>query len=228
MSRRKAQYFAPNSYGTCDPEILMDASWNPTGRIDANNTHFQALHKDIRKNGQIAPVVITSAGKIIDGHRRTAACRLLDIKVNYVVRDGNPHNIYQSLNATQRKISASDWLEIYIREPEACKATLRAKFSKVEKRIGRKQLTELSTLGATSVTFDYARAVERLCRFEDRLFDIAKWILEQRQSYNIYILLYKKSISIPVNVIIQCINNKQGLPISIDDKKEERRMIAVP
>ena len=54
---------------------------------EMSKQHFETLKLDIKENGQLFPITVTSQGVILDGHTRYRACQELGIKCIFVVKD---------------------------------------------------------------------------------------------------------------------------------------------
>jgi ParB-like chromosome segregation protein Spo0J len=74
-----------------------------------DNRELSDLIEDIRKNGQIDPIVMTIDGEILDGRNRYLACRYLKIEPRIVQFDdnGDPVKFAMSRNIVRRSLSPS-------------------------------------------------------------------------------------------------------------------------
>lgn len=103
-----------------DPSELKFAPWNPSRRIDATDQAFQKLMESLRKYGQFLPAIINEHGLVIDGNRRVAACGLLGIAVECVVRTrADAFKIYEVVNNVRLGITGAQVAEIYSKESRA-------------------------------------------------------------------------------------------------------------
>ncbi len=110
----------PDQLGRYDPKDLTFAPWNPKKRIDATDKAFIRLVDSIRQYGQFMPALINPTGLVIDGNRRVAACQVLGIPVECVVRhNADAFKIYEVVNSIRAKISANEAVEIYAKEQRA-------------------------------------------------------------------------------------------------------------
>lgn len=69
--------------------------------IDA--THVRRLKRNIKTNGLVQPIIVTSDGYIIDGQHRYHACRELGVPIQYVVRESmNMADVVELNNLSKR------------------------------------------------------------------------------------------------------------------------------
>jgi len=66
---------------------------------------LRELADDITANGLIHPVVLDTAGALIDGRNRLAACRMAGVAPTFTVHDGDPVAHVLSANISRRHIS---------------------------------------------------------------------------------------------------------------------------
>jgi hypothetical protein len=103
-----------------DPRSLKYAPWNPSRRIDATDKAFLTLMDSIREHGQFLPVLINEHGLVIEGNRRVAACGLLGVPVECVVKSlVDPFTIYEVVNRVRLPITGIQIAEIYSKEQRA-------------------------------------------------------------------------------------------------------------
>jgi hypothetical protein len=66
---------------------------------------INALAVDIVQNGLIDPVVLNTAGEIIDGRNRMEACRRVNVEPDFVTYDGDPWAYSRSVNLWRRNLT---------------------------------------------------------------------------------------------------------------------------
>ncbi|MFI5863722.1 ParB/RepB/Spo0J family partition protein [Streptomyces sp. NPDC051546] len=67
---------------------------------------LQALAEDIRQLGQLQPIVLDSAGRLLDGRNRLKACELIGIEPVFATYDGDDPDAYAlSVNARRRNLT---------------------------------------------------------------------------------------------------------------------------
>ncbi|MEU8522392.1 ParB N-terminal domain-containing protein [Streptomyces sp. NPDC048577] len=64
---------------------------------------LQALAHDIREHGLLHPVVLDSAGRILDGKNRLRACELASVEPTYTTYDGDDPSAFALTVNTQRR-----------------------------------------------------------------------------------------------------------------------------
>jgi hypothetical protein len=167
-----------------NPTLLKGASWNPTTRI--SDRAIRDLVTDILEKGQISPILITPNGDIVDGHRRTEACKLLLKPVlAYVLPiDGLSHEIlYETCNGkTVKKIIGAAEFEIFTICPDALSKSKRDALAELIKPFSKTQMYQLSGLKCSSKTIKLAKKFSEYMKWDGSLFEIVKWMLENKQT----------------------------------------------
>ena len=49
---------------------IKECKYNPSIRTDRENIKYRKLRQNIKTNGLIVPIVVSSGMKLVDGHRR--------------------------------------------------------------------------------------------------------------------------------------------------------------
>jgi hypothetical protein len=159
--------------------LLRDANWNPPNRI--SKTAIKSLADSMEKIGLLHPVTITKERMIIEGHRRVAAAKWLkwkDIECNIV--QGDPAEIYASVNSTPRKMAGNDALGVWLKEPHAVLESTNKNFSMIESMVGRELLQEVFAGGFSMRLIRTARKICRYCDMDsdETLQKVIKWFLK--------------------------------------------------
>ncbi|MFD3997420.1 ParB N-terminal domain-containing protein [Streptomyces sp. NPDC058583] len=71
---------------------------------------LQALADDIREHGLLHPVVLDSAGRILDGKNRLRACEIAGVEPAYTTYNGDNTSAYALTVNTQRQHLTMDQL----------------------------------------------------------------------------------------------------------------------
>jgi len=166
-----------------DPNVLVFAPWNPQRRIDATDKAFKTLVKSLRDYGQFLPALINEHGLVIDGNRRVAACQLLDVPVQCVVRgNSDPWTVYEIVNRVRLSVTGDQTAEIYMKEKRALS---RQKQSTVERLAaafgGVEKLKEYLDSKHTWEKFGTANQVRLFCKWimGDDATPADTWVLIQ-------------------------------------------------
>lgn len=93
-----------------DIDRVRPARFNPPDRVLEAN--LRPLAEDMRKNGQLSPVHITSDYEVGDGHRRIAAAKLLGwTQIEAAIHgDMTVEELWIALNQNTRPIKPASWL----------------------------------------------------------------------------------------------------------------------
>lgn len=95
---------------TVDIDRVKPARFNPPDRVLKAN--LKALAEDMRNNGQLSPIHITSDYEVGDGHRRVAAAKMLgwtQIEAS-IHSDMTVEELWIALNQNTRPIKPASWL----------------------------------------------------------------------------------------------------------------------
>jgi len=94
-------------------DALKSSFYNPPERTEQKR--IENLVASIKTHGILVPVLITEDGQIVDGHRRVAAARQLEMTTvpAIVLPAGKlPDDVYLTINETTRKLGPSEFLHI--------------------------------------------------------------------------------------------------------------------
>ena len=80
---------------------------------DTDDAHIAELVVNIRKRGQLQPIIINEKNEIIDGQTRYKACKLLGIPVMYLMSYKTTIKDVLLINTTQKSWSNKDYLKAY-------------------------------------------------------------------------------------------------------------------
>ncbi len=142
---------------------LKNAPHNPPSRIEPRN--LRELVDSLDMIGLLAPVTVNFVDEIIDGHRRVAAAKLLgwiDIECNVIGEDSAA--VYASVNATPRKMSGSDTLNVWLANPAAVPSRTGAQIQGMVADIGKVLAQRIADKGYSIRVYQTAR---RICRYCD-------------------------------------------------------------
>lgn len=78
-----------------------------------SDPHIKFLKGQIKKQGLLQPLLVTSDGQIVDGQHRFHACRELGVPIQYVVRDGMSMKDVVELNNCAKRWSLLDKVQSY-------------------------------------------------------------------------------------------------------------------
>lgn len=136
---------------------LTKAKYNPT---DRSLNDIGTLATSIEEYGLLSPILITSKGEVVEGHRRLAAVAKLEwTHIPAVIVHGDPAKMYREINTHTKKHSGNQTLRVYLQEPEAVGHKARAKFVEAEKFLGKPLVRRLANEGFSISTWDLAKRV---------------------------------------------------------------------
>jgi len=165
------------------PEWLKGTPWNPLSRTHSEDRAFLLLLDDIRENGQMAPVIITTDGVVIDGNRRKAALRALKRDVWCVVKRGELHVLYQHMNARQvPPTRGSQPLEIFMVQPLAISKIAQGKCQRMIDEMGAKNFEKFTKKGGSFTAWAYGGRLASYLGLQDHKFEVVMWCLRHKQS----------------------------------------------
>lgn len=75
--------------------------------------HIKQLKEDIKKNGQLQPIIINKKHIVIDGQHRLQACKMLGIPVEYIQRDDFDMKECMAMNASSKNWQLDDYIHYY-------------------------------------------------------------------------------------------------------------------
>ena len=85
---------------------------------NVNKQHIKELAASINEYGQLQPIIVNTAMKVMDGQNRLEAIRLINktaevpVKVKYIKRNMPMHHVAQ-MNSHQRQWNIQDWIHYY-------------------------------------------------------------------------------------------------------------------
>jgi len=188
---------------------------NPVIRTDTTHLGFKSLVSNIRKNGLLTPIIVSSNGTVIDGNRRLTALKIIGVKEAPVVMHNSTSNkhfdeLFVSCNEDTMQINACQELERYLNGAKV-KATTLVAIEKVREIGGIRVLRQIVNVGKSPITFSIAVGMIRAYTGRsDKIFlrKALKWMLTVGSAYRL-----KASIAdfIPVPRLIKAIET--GTPL---------------
>jgi ParB/RepB/Spo0J family partition protein len=110
--------------------------------------HISGLKKSVEEMGLLVPILVDKDNNIIDGHRRVAVFKALNlasipaIQYNGEMKGLRSIDAYASINTTQRKMNALEQLDVYLRGGKALGGVKKA-IEWTEEHLGRGYLEQL-------------------------------------------------------------------------------------
>ena len=194
---------------------LMFNPKNPVIRTDTTHLGFKSLVSNIRKNGLLTPIIVSSNGTVIDGNRRLTALKIIGVKEAPVVMHNSTSNkhfddLFVSCNEDTMQINACQELERYLNGAKV-KATTLVAIEKLRAIGGIRVLRQIVNVGKSPITFSIAVGMIRAYTGRsDKIFlrKALKWMLTVGSAYRL-----KASIAdfIPVPRLIKAIET--GTPL---------------
>lgn len=158
---------------------LQPADFNPEGRVKKEN--IRDLIDSMSRSGILYPILVSIDNKVIDGHRRLAAAKELGWDViPAFVTDGEADEVYATVNATSRKMSGADALQVWLKRPLAVTPLLRSRFENMNAVLGPKRVAAIVKAGYSLRLFNRAKQVAKYCEStdQDTICQILDWMLE--------------------------------------------------
>lgn len=136
---------------------IKTASFNPKNRVEEK--WLTTLKRSMETVGLIYPIVVTAKNQLVDGHRRLAVAKALGWKeIKAIVSPLDHVDLYSQLNYTAARMTGNDSLGIWLKQPRAVSPRTATRIEAVEKRVGRKMITQLYEAGLSLRA--YRRAYE--------------------------------------------------------------------
>ena len=130
---------------------LMFNPKNPVIRTDTTHLGFKSLVSNIRKNGLLTPIIVSSNGTVIDGNRRLTVLKHLGVKeAPVVMHNSTSHKVFDELfvscNEDTMPINACQELERYLNGAKV--GMIRSYTGITDKIFLRKALKWMLTVGS--------------------------------------------------------------------------------
>jgi len=105
---------------TCNTQVKYTTDYSkfklmPDNR-DVDKKHVADLIINIRKRGQLQPILVNEKGEVLDGQRRLQACKLLGIPVMYLLSYKTTIKDVILINTSQRSWVNLDYLKCFSHE----------------------------------------------------------------------------------------------------------------
>ena len=166
-------------------EWLTESGINPKGRTIP--AQLKDLIQSIPVEGQLSPILVDQHGTVIDGHRRLAAMKLLDMSTVWVnIIPGDNGHLFKEVAETTKRIKARDWLEIYLNGGQPRK-TARQNIAALERIGGRKLLVLILAKDFSPSILHYVRLVCKhvginIQMSPDAALRVTEWLIKHRQA----------------------------------------------
>lgn len=139
---------------------LRGAPYNPGSRLEARKLRKLADSMDLI--GLIYPVVVTPDFMIVEGHRRTAAAKLLGwADIMCILTEEAPEQIYSSINRCAHNMTGNESLVAWLVEPRSIDPSWGRKYEKMMQVLGQDMVESLASEGYSYAIFDTAKRVGR-------------------------------------------------------------------
>ncbi len=162
---------------------IKPSSHNPKIRVTEKS--IAGLAKSIEAIGLIYPLAVSKTMQLIDGHRRLAAVKTLgwdQVPILIVETDDNDL-VYAEINATGRRLSGAENLQVWLNNPAAVTLRARSHFENAKDLYG---VTMLRYLARHGMGLRVLRIANVIAEFIDCLDDvgfrrsIVRWMIEHR------------------------------------------------
>lgn len=159
---------------------LKRATYNPASRT----ADVSGLMESMEDIGLIYPVVVSPSKQIIDGHRRVKAAKELgwDTIPIITIPNENIDQVFAQINATGRRMSGTENLQIWLKNPEAVTWRSQCLFEAARKDFGIAVLRSIAKENKSLMVCRLANSICRYCGEEVRESQIkaARWVLKHR------------------------------------------------
>lgn len=166
---------------------LKGANYNPKSRTAAG-PHLSQLVKSIETHGLHYPILVSKEMRVIDGHRRLAACKALgwDAIPILVCTSDNTDLVYAEVNANSRHLTGNQTLTIWLKSPSAVTARAVKMFERACEVLGRDLLEVIANKGFSLRIYRVAAKLADYVDAEDDAVFIRKavrWMMKHRNAH---------------------------------------------
>ncbi len=185
---------------------IKKAAYNPDSRTDEKK--LASVMKSIQDFGMIDPVLVTEKLELIDGHRRTRACELLnivDVPAVIIKDSSQKEEIYAAIIDTPKKLDARQVLQVYLKEPRAINITSRAKHKRYEEKFGRQVLERLADKNLGIAVLTMAETIYKYTQCESKQFlhKIVDWLLKHNTNHSARIWMQRQKSNLTLHAAIK-------------------------
>lgn len=111
MEHKKIAYI----YSTKDYNWFSYDVINRNVQDEKAKKHIRELVEELKKDGQLEPIIVTKDGIVINGQHRLEACKILDIPIHYIIRNVSNQMIYKA-HSTVKKWSMRTYVESHAKD----------------------------------------------------------------------------------------------------------------
>lgn len=151
------------------------------------DTALNALKKSIQDVGLQYPPLVTrrpdgNGYTVVDGHRRLAAINALSWpRVSVLVAQGNPDQLFSAVCGTTKKVSATQWIEVYLSGGEVPSGPTKVCIKKLDETVGREFLESLVANTLSPQIWSLANRVINYTKLNDEeKVPVLRWIMNNR------------------------------------------------
>jgi hypothetical protein len=158
---------------------LKLAKFNPSTR----QADISGLVKSIEKVGLLVPITITKVFEVADGHRRIAAFKKLGWnEIPAIVAAGSLPEIFAEVNGSVKRLTGNETLQVYVKEPNAVSAKVRAAVEELEGVAGRTMVERMAANNFTLGTWHTAKRIakEADVNSDTETLKILRWLMKYR------------------------------------------------
>lgn len=206
----------PMKQGYVRVKDLKPAPWQPESRTEEKE--LKKLMEDIRINGIMQPLNVTTEGFIADGHRRFACAKALGLEfvpVAVVTNDLDLEGKFATLNASPlvKTMKSRNWTEVFVnggRVPEPDKG----KLTEAARLVSMANMRKIATgRGSAASLLQFGIQAANYCgREHDDQFTgkAMMWMFKHKQQY---IIRRALAMRIQPKTIIAAINKNKPLEL---------------
>ena len=194
---------------------IKESKYNPTIRTDRENPKYRKLRHNIKTNGLIVPIVVSSGMKLVDGHRRLNCLKDLGYeKVPAVINDNitakNYDRMFVAANEDSMTITTAQECERYLKGALISERTLKC-IQYLEEIGGRNFIKRIVSLNKSPVSYHIAiNQFKSYTKITNRamLRKVVYWMLNIGSAYKL-----KSAIAgfIPANILVSAIENRKDI-----------------
>lgn len=192
---------------------IKEAGFNPVSRTTPKS--LKNLKNSISRVGILQPLLITLDFDLVDGHRRLACAKMLEMPtVPCIFTSGSQQDIYKEVNSTAKTLTRANDLFIYL-SGGSMSGRSKADIEYLEGQIGRSGLEmmaerEISPMNVNHVASSYLTRLLSITRDDPFMPKAILWMLTLNQLWKVRVAVMTK---LDPAIVRLCIENNVPLPV---------------
>lgn len=161
---------------------LINSPWNPPHRTSMKN--IKKLADSISRVGMLMPIFLDVHKQIIDGHRRRAAARSLEIlNIPAIIADFGADHAYAEVNTEVRRLTGADALSVWLNTKTAVSPSKAREFVRIAGVLGIDRMRLLAKHKLTTNIYTTAKLIlSAFDAIKHPVVDVVDWLIDHRDN----------------------------------------------